>query len=356
MKKIEKIGYLICGLLFLFGATVSVDAAGEMQGTGFFQKIKHPENQIGTGEALNLMMNPGQKQKVEVEVTNYKDKEIVVELKLTGARTNGNGGLEYGPNKLPKDKTMKYDLPDLVKIPSEVKVPAKGTATFTLDISMPEADYDGIVTGGVQLIEKGTSIETQDEKGATIQNKVAFLFGVTLRMSETEVKPDFDLNSVKAGLQNYRNAIFLNLSNKQSMIAKDMVLNTEITEKGKSEVLYQKKKTEVSMAPNTVMNFPVSLDGDSMKAGDYTANVILKGYDKEWKWKKNFTITKEEADKFNKQDPYLVQERGLNWKMISLIVGGVLLLIIIIVVILKVTKKKPSQKGSSSKKKSSKTK
>lgn len=346
MKKTINLSMFIFSVLITLCLSIQTDAAEEIQGTGFFQKIKHPENQIGTGEALNLMMSPGQKQQVEVEVTNYRDRDIIVETKLTGARTNGNGGLEYGPNKLPKDKSMKYDLPDLVKIPSEVKVPAKGTETFTLDITMPETTYDGIVTGGVQLMEKGESIETQDEKGATIQNKIAFLFGVTLRMTDTEVKPDFNLNDVKPGLQNYRNAIFLEIGNKESMIAKDMVLNTEITEKGKKEVLYQRKKTDISMAPNSIMNFPISLEGDSMKAGEYTANVVLKGYDQEWKWSKDFKITKEEADKFNKQDPYLVQERGLNWKMISLIVGGVVGLVIIIIVILKVTKKTDSKKAS----------
>ena len=205
----------IFSILITLCLSIQTDAAEEIQGTGFFQKIKHPENQIGTGEALNLMMSPGQKQQVEVEVTNYRDRDIIVETKLTGARTNGNGGLEYGPNKLPKDKTMKYDLSDLVKIPSEVKVPAKGTETFTLDITMPETTYDGIVTGGVQLMEKGESIETQDEKGATIQNKIAFLFGVTLRMTDTEVKPDFNLNDVKPGHQNYRNAIYLKMGNKE---------------------------------------------------------------------------------------------------------------------------------------------
>lgn len=354
MKGIIKLSLIISSLFLLFGLSITANAADDLQGSTFYKKVKHPDNQQTSGEALNLMMKPGQQQKVTVEVFNLSDKEITVESKLSGARTNGNGGLEYGPTKLKKDKSMKYDLPDLVKIPSSVKVPAKGKADLVLDITMPETKFDGIVTGGVQLMEKDKSVKTKDEKGATIENKIAFLFGVTLQMTDEKITPDFKLNSVKAGLQNYRNAIFIDISNPKSMIAKDMVLNTEITEKGKKEVLYQKKKTDVSMAPNSIMSFPVSLDGDKMKAGDYTANVVLKGYDKEWKWTKNFSITKEEADRFNQQDPYLVQERGLNWKMVALIVGGVLLVVILIVIILKVTKNK--KKVKSSKKKTSKRK
>ncbi|MGO3732935.1 MAG: DUF916 and DUF3324 domain-containing protein [Vagococcus sp.] len=357
MKRLIKISFLIASYFFVLGSAVSVQAdTTDIQGASFSKKVQHPDNQIGTGEALNLMMTPGQKQQVKVEITNYNDKEIVVEAKIAGARTNGSGGLEYSPNKLPHDKSMKYDLPDLVKIPSEIKVPAKGKEDLIVDITMPDASYDGIITGGIQLMEKGKGVESLDDKGATIVNKIAFLFGVTLRMNDTKIEPDFKLNTIKPGLQNYRNAIFVNLSNTQSMIAENLVLNAEITLKGKSDVLYQKKKTDVSMAPNSIMNYPVSLDGDAMKAGDYTAHVILKGYGKEWKWDKHFTITDEEADEFNKKDPYLVQERGIDWKTIALIVVGVVVLVGIVLITRSIMKKKKSKKKSSTKKKATRRK
>lgn len=358
MKRLNKLVLVISSVIVFFAlTTISVNAQDKLEGTSFSKKVKHPDNQITDGEALNLMMKPGQKQKVNVELKNYSDKEITVEAKVSGARTNGSGGIEYSPSKFKKDKSMKYDLPDLVKVPAETKVPAKGTVDLVLDISMPETAYDGIVLGGVELSEKGQKFETKDEKGATIENKIAFLFGVTLRMNDNKVKPDFKLRSVKAGLQNYRNSIIVSLGNTQNLAAKDLVLNAEITKKGKTEVLYQRKANDVTMAPNSIMEYAVSLDGDRMVAGDYTAHIVLKGYDREWKWDEDFKITQEDADRFNKQDPYLVQERGLDWKMIAMIVGGVLAVVIIIVVILKVTKKKPSsKKESSSKKKSSKRK
>lgn len=345
-----KINLLLLAIMLVFGINLIVKADEGLQGTSFSKKVIHPENQLTDGEALNLLMKPGQKQKVSVEITNLSDKEIIVESRISGARTNGNGGLEYGPTKLEKDKSMKYDLPDLVKIPSEVKVPAKGKSDLILEIEAPETAYDGIVTGGIQLIQKGAGVESKDAKGATIENKIAFLFGVTLRMSEEDVAPDFELNNVKAGLQNYRNAIFINISNTKSVIAKNLVINTEITKKGKDEVLYQKKKTDISLAPNSKMDFPVTLDGDIMRAGEYTSHVVLKGDDKEWKWDEDFTITDEEADRFNKQDPYLVQERGLDWKIIGIIVICVVVLATVLVIIFKLVKSKTSKKRKKSSK------
>lgn len=340
----------------LFFVALPIVAYGEKPKAnegGITKRVQHPENQISSGEALNLMMKPGQKQKINVEVENFSNKETIVLVDVNSTRTNGSGGLEYGPNKFKKDKTMKYSLTDVMKAPSELKVPAKSTAILTLDISMPETTFDGIILGGVRLMEKDQNGTTKDSNGGMIVNKLAYLFGVTLRMTDKKVSPNFELRKVKAGLSNYTNAIFVDIGNTQSFLAENMTLNVEITEKGKSDVLYQKKGTDISIAPNSLMSYAVSMDGDRMKKGDYTANIVLKGYDKEWKWKKNFVITDEEADKFNQQDPYLVQERGLNWKLVGLIVGGVLLFVIIIVVILKVTKKKPSKKGS---KKSSKRK
>ena len=338
MNKLIKISLILSSLFLLF-VGVEVSAADELGGTSFYKKVQHPENQITDGEALNLMMKPGQKQKVSVEIINTTDKPIVVESRLSGARTNGNGGLEYAPNKFGKDKSMKYDLPDLVKIPSEVKVPANGKANLDIDISMPKTSYDGIVTGGIQLMEKNSQTETTDDQGATIVNKMAFLFGVTLQMSENEVSPDFDLVNVKPGLQNYRNAIFVDIGNKQSMIAKDLTLDVNISKKGKKESLYQKKTTTMSMAPNSLLSYPVTMDGDRMVAGDYTAHVILSGYNQQWEWSKDFTITDEEADKFNQQDPYLVQERGLNWKLVAVIVLSIVLVTLLIVLIIRFTKK-----------------
>lgn len=344
MKRIVKLSIIFCFLISLFGFVTTTNAAEKTSAMSFSKKVKHPENQITSGEALNLMMTPGQKQQVEVELQNYSDKEIEVESKITGARTNGNGGLEYSPNKFPKDKTMKYDLSDLLESPASVKVPPKGKANLVLNITMPDTAYDGIVTGGVQLMQKDHSIKSKEKDGSMINNKFAFVFGVTLRMTNNDVAPDFALRKVKAGTQNYRNSILIDVANVQSMIGENLAINAEITQKGKKEILYQKKKTEISIAPNSIMNYAVGLDGDRMRAGDYTANIVLKGYNKEWKWKQDFKITDEEADKFNNEDPYLVQERGLDWKTIAIIVGGVLVIAVIIIVVLKMTKKNTTKK------------
>ncbi len=353
MKK-NRIMVLLLALIFVsFNVSLtSVSAAEEGSSSGFSKRVKHPDNQITDGEALNLLMKPGQKQKVAVEIENYGDKETTIEVKLNGARTSGAGSLEYGPNKFKKDKTMKYDLSDLVKVPKEVVIPAKEKKDLILDISMPDVAYKGIVTGGIQLMEKDKGVDTKKDDGTMITNKFAFLFGVTLQMDKKEVAPNFELRKAYAGLSNYRNSMIVDIANVQPKKATDMTLNVDITKKGKQDTLYTRKKNDVSMAPNSILTFAVGLDGDTMKSGNYTAHVLLKGYDKEWKWEEDFTVTDEEADKFNKGDVYVVQERGLDWKLIIIIVIVILLLIVIIALIVKKMKENKNKKTSKRKKSS----
>lgn len=109
------------------------------------------------------------------------------------------------------------------------------------------------------------------------------------------------------------------------------------------------------MAPNSVIDFPVNLNGEMIVAGDYTGHIVVTSGDKKWEWKEDFTVTQDDADKYNAQDVSLVQDRGINWKLIALIVGGVLgMLLIIYLAVRSVSKKK--KKGKNKKKNTKKQK
>lgn len=332
-------------------AKVSADETDElMSRVGFSYRINHPENQLGEKGALNLMMQPGQEQEVTATITNTSNKEITVELLLNGARTNGHGGLEYGKNDFEKDKSMAYDLTDLVKVPKEIKVPKNSEKDVVLTMKMPEVAFDGIVTGGLQMKEK--SPERNEEITETgIVNEIAFLFGITLRMSNEKVEPELEMYKAYPEQANYRNTIFLDIANKKALKMKGLVLEVEITKEGKDEVIYEKKQNNIEMAPNTLMSYQVSLNGEKMIPGQYTAHVLAYADGKEWKWDKNFTITKEEADMFNQEDVSLVQERGLDWKLIVIIISILLFVIACVYFVRKyISKKNEKQKLKSRKK------
>ncbi|WP_207695851.1 hypothetical protein DOK67_0001432 [Enterococcus sp. DIV0212c] len=316
-------------------------------GLGFTYKVVKPENQQGNVGYFDLRMTPSQEQTAVIELANGSDEEITIGVSLNGAKTNGNGVIEYGPSAIEKDKSLKYDFVDVVKGPKEVVLPPKSMVPLKLEIKMPNASIDGYISGGIQLKQmiKAEKEEKEKKKKTGITNEYAFLVGMLLSESDVEIKPNLELNKVYAGLANYRNAVFVNFSNIQPAYLEEMTLDVQVMKKGSDEVLYDTKKAGMRMAPNSLIDFPVEMNGDHMEAGDYKAHILVTAGDEKWEWEKEFNISNDEADKFNSQDVSLTQERGIDWKLIAMIVGGVFLVVIVIfIVVHSVQKKKEANK------------
>lgn len=123
-----------------------------------------------------------------------------------------------------------------------------------------------------------------------------------------------------------------------------MTTEVQVTAKGSDEVLYDRKQSDMRMAPNSQMTFAVSMEGDAMVPGDYNAKVLITSGDQKWEWEQEFTITDEDADKYNSEDLGLIQDRKVDWKFIAMIVGGVILVIGIIFLVIHFVNKNKKKK------------
>lgn len=317
---------------------------------GFNYKVIQPENQQNTQVGyFDLKMEPGQNQTVQIELSNEGDAETEVMVSLNGIKTNGNGVLEYGPNAIDNDKSLKYDFVDIVKGPESVVVPAMGTAIVDLVITMPEAGYDGVISGGIQLKKKVDEEARKKETG--VINEYAFMIGMVLTETDTVVEPDLALNSVYAGLNNYRNSVFVNFSNVQAAYLNDLTVEVQIMSKDSDTVLYDTKKASMRVGPNNMVDFPVSMNGEKMVPGDYRAKIVAVSGERNWNWEQEFTISDEEADKYNTQDVELIQEQGINWMLVGIVVGGMLIVVLLIFIIVRIVNKKKTKKKRASKRK-----
>ncbi len=245
-KRIKHILFLLVFFLASVGTnqyTYANEVAKEEQG-GFYYEINYPENQQEQKGYFDLLMTPKQQQTVTIVLKNLSDKKQVIAVSINGTRTNSSGVIEYGPSQLEKDASLKYDFVDLVKAPEKVELEAKEEKTLNIEITMPESSYDGIIVGGIQLkeIAEDQNQQKSSGNGAAIINKYAYLIGMVLQETKTEVKPDLSLNKVEANQYNYRNAIFVNVSNTEANFLKKLAVEVQITKKGKSEVLYETKK------------------------------------------------------------------------------------------------------------------
>ncbi|MEI5994293.1 DUF916 and DUF3324 domain-containing protein [Candidatus Enterococcus mansonii] len=311
--------------------------------TGFTYQMIFPENQHPESGFFDLQMMPGQKQTVEINLKNPSSQELTVQVNLTGAMTNSNGVIEYGPNKLSADKSMKYKFADIVKGPESITLKPQSEERLKLEIIMPKTEFDGIILGGIQLQRQSNEEKVEDNSGTMVVNKYAYVIGMRLRENDKEIPKELEFVKAYADTPDYKNSVIIDLGNKQAAILKDLTVEAQIMGEKSDEVLYESKKTQMRMAPNTVLNFPVSMEGQAMKAGKYRAHVVATSGSERWEWTEKFEITKEEADKFNNEAIGLNQNREFDWKLIGLIVGGVLALIIIIFVVMHLIKKKKSK-------------
>ncbi len=101
----------------------------------------------------------------------------------------------------------------------------------------------------------------------------------------------------------------------------------------------------MNMAPNTFLNFPVSMNGEKMIPGKYVAKIVATSGDQKWTWDQDFTISDEEADQFNNDDVDLVREKGINWPLIIGVALGIFSIIVVVLVLVRVMGNKKSKKS-----------
>ncbi|NKC68420.1 DUF916 and DUF3324 domain-containing protein [Vagococcus fluvialis] len=327
----------ITGLLLFLALTINTYAnETEKNVVGFNYKIEYPENQVkGENGYFDLLNEPGKEQIVNIELSNDGQKDVTVNLSVNGTKTNSNGVLEYGPTDIENDQSLKFPFEKLVSTQEKVEIPSGGTKKVPIKIQMPETSFDGIILGGIHMKKEDVTGD-KTSQGATVRNTYSYIVAMRLQNTEKKIKPDIKFNKAKGDQRNYRNSVAINLSNTTGSLVKDKLdIETQITKRDSKEVLYERKQTGMSIAPNSQMDFYTSMGGEKMEPGNYSAHVLAIIGEDRWEETLDFKITKEEADKYNKRDVGLVQDRGLDWKIIILIVGGFLGFVIVIFIIIK---------------------
>jgi len=152
--------------------------------------------------------------------------------------------------------------------------------------------------------------------------------GVVLRQEDQPaVKPNLRLQTVKPGLVNSHTAILANLQNTRAESLGEMDVKAEIRKVGQSKVLYQNHKTDLQMAPNSNFNYGIDLKNKPLKAGRYQLKMTIKGNKGSWVLTKEFTITRQQANKYNDKAVELPKTNWWPYIIIGLLAVIILFLI-----------------------------
>ncbi|MBA5256742.1 DUF916 and DUF3324 domain-containing protein [Enterococcus hirae] len=276
---------------------------------------------------FDLHLQPNQQKTIKIHLANTGKEKAAFLVNVNNAATNSNGVIDYGKNEFKKDPSAKYELNQLVKPKTqEVELPAGKAEDVQFQITMPKTAFKGIVLGGIHVSKKDDI--SQKAKGTAIRNKYAYVIGVKLQNSLVKVTPDLKLKKVNVGLQNSYTTIFANIQNPTATIISKVAFDAKVTKKDSNEILYETKKENLSIAPNTNFDFPIGLNKDKIAAGNYTVTIDAKeqGTTHRWHMTSDLTIKADKANKLNHDA--VTNEKGIPY--LSLIIGIGLFLVLII--------------------------
>lgn len=317
-------GLLVLSLFLNFGELAKAAEKNQETGMGFTYVNKTPDNQLKEGNFFDLMMEKGQEQVLETELTNLTDQDLTINVIVSNATTTEAGVIDYGPSQ---HKTT-WGLRDLIEAPTSVKLPKNGKTTLKLALKMPAESIPGVVLGGIQLQQVMAGSETTKD-AVSINNQYAYVYSVSLR--ETEEVPDFAFESAATSVDS-KNQLSLNFSNQAARIIKGMTVETVVTAKDSEEVLGEQRLEELKMAPNSTIKIPLAIE---LGSGDYQTKTTVKVEDKSWQWVEDFSIDVQKATpKVTKISPESTP-KSFNWLPLVIISGllimgtGVLYLVII---------------------------
>lgn len=322
------IGSISCQLI----SVKSAEAKDNESSAALYYEVIHPENQLNDVGYFDLRMKPEQKQTVKINLINTGDQPLTIEVSLNSAKSSSNGVIDYGPNQLPKDQSLDLDFTELVKTTDLIDIPARSSKELLLEITMPQEQFDGTIAGGIQLQVKEEKFKQKQEQA--INNRFAYLIGMLLTETDVAVEPELIFRNVYAGQNNFRNTIFVEFSNVAKTFIEEMQVDVQIQKVGEKPILFSEVREGMRMAPNSLLRFPISLSGERMKPGEYNAKIKISDQQNEWYWNEKFSISNEEAQKYNKEDVDIVEKSVIDWKLIIILLLLVVILLGVLGIIL----------------------
>lgn len=271
----------------------------------FSYEVLFPDNQKNSNTGYyDLLMQPGEKQTLQLRLTNQSEKPLKVETRVNSAKTNGNGVIEYGTNELKPDASLVYNLEELMTGPQEVILPANSSKIIEFKVALPTTPFEGYLAGGIQL-KPMTETDTEQQEQAIVINKLAYLVGVLISESDVKkVMPELKLNNVSLKLKDGDYNLFVNLSNVKPVFVEKMAVEIKIKEINQKIPLLEFEQKDMRMAPNSMINIPISLHNQEISSGEYTAEIhITEETGRNWTWVKNFTLMRVAAEKLKQKEP-----------------------------------------------------
>lgn len=344
MSKQKKISIFIVLSFFIFTLFPTISLAEESE-LNFNVKPHFPASQVENSTSyFDLNLAADEKDTLGLTLTNSSSEEVTIKITAHTAYTNVNGVVEYGKTAAEKDPTLTYAMEELIEVPEPQTLAAGENRTIDIPIQMPKESFEGLLAGGLRIEEVREETDNEEgSQGLAINNKFSFVIGVLASNNRSTVIPELELLDVFPDQLNYRNVFSATIQNTTATFVNRLEVDAVIRAEGKGEILYQSETEKMQMAPNSQFNYPIPLNGDAFRNGDYVATITARSGEHEWTWDQKFTINQETASRLNRAD--VTVDTSMNWWMIA--ASGLFILLLIVLIYLLIKRKKDKNKNTS---------
>lgn len=251
---------------------------------------------------------PGQKVQLKLLVLNKAKAERKFMFMVNTAYTNDNGQLAYNKTKV-SDPALKIQTQSTATPKKQVfTVPGGTTATLGFSITVPKKAFKGYLMGGVSVYPyKEKAKGSVSANGTLIKNKFSYSIPIQIHQKDAESEQSsYSITSVKPGTVptdgKARPGVLANVHNSKNSYDGDLDSKAVVTQKGNKDFRIVTKKSGQEIAPTTNYNYAISWGKKPLQAGSYHLKLTYKapGGLKSWVLNKDFTITNNDAAKYNK--------------------------------------------------------
>lgn len=251
---------------------------------------------------------PGQTTDIKLMVINKASNTRNFIYYATTAYTNSNGALSYDNDKV-TDPSLKIQTKDAVSPQkSTFKVPGNTTATLTLKVSVPKKSFNGTLMGGVTVAPyKEKAKGTVGANGNLIKNKFSYSIPVQIHQKDApKEEAKYSVRTVRPGTmttsKGQNQGVFANVHNSANSYTGSLSAKAVVTKKGDKSFKVTQLYNSQDIAPTTNYDLGISWGKKALQSGDYHLKLTYKtaGGLKSWVLNKDFTITNNDAAKYNK--------------------------------------------------------
>lgn len=251
---------------------------------------------------------PGQKVELQLMVLNKASNTRKFMYMVNTAYTNDAGQLRYDKGKV-TDSSLKIQVKNTATPQKQVfSIPGKTSATLKFTITIPKKAFKGYLMGGVTVYPyKEKAKGTVASNGTLIKNKFSYSIPIQIHQNGAENEDaKYSITAVRPGTvtdsTGQRPGVRANVHNSTNSFTGDLDSKAVVTKKGDKKFKITSIANTQNIAPTSNYNYGISWGKKALQAGNYHLKLTYKapGGLKTWTLNKDFTITNNEAAKYNK--------------------------------------------------------